>query len=88
MPAFLRGNANEWQQAYYSANITTDNAENDWNATKAVFIAQFCNQHWKNKWIRDLDELKQLPNEPVKTYYSRYKRIIQRVQTNNNLTNA
>ena len=88
MPAFLRRNADEWQQTYYPTHAVTADAGVDWAATKAAFIDQFCNQRWKNKWIRDLDELKQLPTEPVETYYSRYKRIVQRVETNNALSDA
>jgi hypothetical protein len=49
MLAFLRGNADEWQQAYYPAHIATADGATDWNATKAAFIVQFCNQCWKNK---------------------------------------
>ena len=32
-----------------------------------------------NKWLRDLDLLKQGPIEPVDSYYSRFKRIIKRI---------
>ena len=49
MPAFLRENVDEWQQAYYPAHIAIADSAADWNATKAAFIAQFCNQCWKNK---------------------------------------
>ena len=77
MPAFLRGNADEWQQTYYPTHAVTADAGVDWAATKAAFIDQFCNQRWKNKWIRDLDELKQLLTKLVKIYYSQYKRIVQ-----------
>src|SRR6185437_7541510 len=87
LPAFLRDNADEWQQTFYPANAATNNADNDWTTVKNGFTTQFCNQRWHNKWIKELEELKQMPDESIDTYYSRYRRIIQRVETSTNLTN-
>src|SRR6185437_4530635 len=80
LPAFLHGVADEWQQAFYGTQTTTGNPNwaNLWTAITDDFKDTFCTQRWKNKWLKELDTIKQGSDEPIEAYYSRFNRLIKR----------
>src|SRR5260364_116821 len=82
--AFLRDNAEDWTT---TVNDYADPGTN-WNAVTTAFKNTFCTQRWQNKWLRDLDTLKQGPEEPVEAYNNRFKRLIKRVEARAALQDA
>src|SRR5260364_127714 len=84
LAAFLRDNAEDW------TTTVTDYADpgTAWNNVETAFKNTFCTQRWQNKWLRDLDTLKQGPEEPIDSYYSRFKRLTTRVATRAQLQDA
>ena len=77
LAAFLRDNAEDWTTTINNYA----NAGTDWNAVETAFKNAFCTQRWHNKWLRELDSLKQGPEESVDSYYARFKRLVKRVNT-------
>ena len=84
LAAFLRDNANDWTTTVADYN----DKGNGQNVVEDAFKTSFCTQRWQNKWLRDLDLLKQEPEGPVNAYYSRFKKLVKRVEARAGLQDA
>ncbi|RHZ62049.1 hypothetical protein Glove_344g65 [Diversispora epigaea] len=76
----LNDAVDEWYNEIYTATYRNqdDNRLPNWTEVKELFIMQFCNRKWMNKWIRELEKLKQQPGESVDQYITRFKKIIRK----------
>ncbi|RHZ79356.1 hypothetical protein Glove_149g66 [Diversispora epigaea] len=71
--------ADEWYNEIYTITYGADNDRlPTWTEIKDLFLVQFCNRRWINKWTRELEKLKQQPGESVDQYATRFKRIIRK----------
>ncbi|RHZ55375.1 hypothetical protein Glove_416g22 [Diversispora epigaea] len=72
--------ADEWYNEIYTATYGNEGAErlSNWTEVKELFMLQFCNRKWMNKWTRELEKLKQQPGESVDQYATKFKRIIRK----------
>ncbi|RHZ58193.1 hypothetical protein Glove_375g35 [Diversispora epigaea] len=71
--------ADEWYNEVYTQTYGNGNDEwPTWTRIKELFLEQFCNRKWMNKWIRELEKLKQQPGESVDQYAARFKKIIRK----------
>ncbi|RHZ84871.1 hypothetical protein Glove_74g314 [Diversispora epigaea] len=52
----------------------------DWAAWRAGFVEKYCNTRWKNKWLRELENNRQRQGETIDAYYTRFKRLVKRVE--------
>ncbi|RHZ63035.1 hypothetical protein Glove_333g13 [Diversispora epigaea] len=71
--------ADKWYNEIYTATYGNgDNRLPNWTEVKELFMLQFCNRKWMNKWTRELEKLKQQPGESVDQYAARFKKIIRK----------
>ncbi|RHZ88372.1 hypothetical protein Glove_23g191 [Diversispora epigaea] len=72
--------ADEWYNEIYTATYGDEGNERlpTWTEVKELFLIQFCNRKWMNKWTRELEKLKQQPGESVDQYAARFKKIIRK----------
>ncbi|RHZ87387.1 hypothetical protein Glove_36g5 [Diversispora epigaea] len=71
--------ADEWYNEVYTQTYGIGNDEwPTWIRLKELFLEQFCNRRWMNKWTKELEKLKQQPGESVDQYAARFKKIIRK----------
>ncbi|RHZ53321.1 hypothetical protein Glove_443g6 [Diversispora epigaea] len=56
----------------------------DWTVWRTGFVEKYCNTRWKNKWMRELENNRQRQGETVDAYYTRFRRLVKRVDINDN----
>jgi hypothetical protein len=88
LAAYLQDEADDWWIDYVNANGVdyTQDAYRPGDIEDA-FRAKFCTQRWQNKWLKDLEGRRQGPSESVDSYYTDFKKLIKRVDLEENMTN-
>ena len=85
LAAHLQEEAEDWWNDYYTNNHANADAMRLADI-KTAFLARFCTERWKNKWLRDLEGRRQGPHETVDSYYLDFKRLLKRVDQDEVMT--
>jgi Ty3 transposon capsid-like protein len=87
LAAHLQDEADDWWTDYVHDNGVdyTDGAYRQ-AALETAFKEKFCTQRWQNKWLKDLEGRRQGPSESVDSYYTDFKKLIKRVNLEDNMS--